>query len=65
MPKVTLGITGLPEILGRDHGIEKPYWGPSEQWQRKCNRNFFLAKKFKEPRFTLCLISLKSLGYVS
>ena len=29
MPKITLGITGLPEILGRDHGIEKPYWGPS------------------------------------
>ena len=29
MPKVTLGITGLPEILGRDYGIEKPYWVPS------------------------------------
>ena len=29
MPKVTLGITELPEILGRDYGIEKPYWGPS------------------------------------
>ena len=29
MPKVTLGITGLPEILGRDYGIKKPYWGPS------------------------------------
>ena len=29
MPKITLGITGLHEILGRDYGIEKPYWGPS------------------------------------
>ena len=29
MPKITLGITGLLEILGRDYGIEKPYWGPS------------------------------------
>ena len=29
MPKVTLGITGLPENLGRDYGIEKPYWGSS------------------------------------
>ena len=29
MPKVTLGITGLPEIWGRDHGIEKLYWRPS------------------------------------
>ena len=33
MPKVTLGITGLPEILGRDYGIEKPYWGPSTNTQ--------------------------------
>ena len=30
MPKVTLGITGLPEILGRGYGIEKPFWGPSK-----------------------------------
>ena len=29
MPKITLGITGLLEILGRDYGIENPYWGPS------------------------------------
>ena len=29
MPKRPLGITGLLEILGRDYGIEKPYWGPS------------------------------------
>ena len=28
MPKTTLGITGLNEILGRDYGIEEPYWGP-------------------------------------
>ena len=29
MPKIALGITGLLEILGRDYGIEEPYWGPS------------------------------------
>ena len=29
MPKITLGITGLHEILGRDYGIDEPYWGPS------------------------------------
>ena len=29
MPKITLGITGLHEILGRDYGIEEPYWGAS------------------------------------
>ena len=28
-PKITLGITGLHEILGRDYGTEEPYWGPS------------------------------------
>ena len=25
MPKITLRITGVPEILGRDHGIEERY----------------------------------------
>ena len=30
MPKISLGIMGLHEILGPDYGIEKPYWGPSE-----------------------------------
>ena len=29
MPKIILRITGLLEILGRDYGIKKPYWGPS------------------------------------
>ena len=28
MPKVTLGITGLPENLGRDYGIENPIGDP-------------------------------------
>ena len=41
MPKVTLGITGLPEILGRDYGIEKPYWGSS-------NNAFIKRKKLME-----------------
>ena len=34
MPKITLGITGLHEILGRDYGIEKPYWGPHRPGER-------------------------------
>ena len=29
MPKITLKVTGLHEILGRDYGFEEPYWGPS------------------------------------
>ena len=29
MPKIILRITGLLEILGRDYGIKKLYWGPS------------------------------------
>ena len=27
MPKITLGITGLHKIWGRDYGIEEPYIG--------------------------------------
>ena len=30
MPKITLGITGLHEVLGGNYGSEKPYWGHSE-----------------------------------
>ena len=30
MPKITLGITGLHEVLGPDYESEKRYWGPSE-----------------------------------
>ena len=29
MPKITIGITGLLQILGQDYGIEERYWGPS------------------------------------
>ena len=29
IPKITLRITGLHEILGRDYRIEESYWGPS------------------------------------
>ena len=30
MPEITLGITGLSEILGWDNGIEEPCWGLSQ-----------------------------------
>ena len=29
MPKTTLGITGLLEMLGRDYGIKEPHSQPS------------------------------------
>ena len=29
MPKITIGITGLRQILGRDYTIEELYWEPS------------------------------------
>ena len=29
--KNNIGFTGLHEILGRDYGIEEPYWGPSKR----------------------------------
>ena len=31
MPKITIGFTGLHEILGRNYGIEGPFWGPSKR----------------------------------
>ena len=30
MPKITLGITELHEVLCWDYGIEEPFLGPSE-----------------------------------
>ena len=30
MPKITLGITELHEVLGWGYGIEEPFQGPSE-----------------------------------
>ena len=42
MPKVTLGITGLPENLGRDYGTEKPYWVPSFYIGRKTYWSLFI-----------------------
>ena len=38
MSKITIGITGLREYLGRDDGIEEPNRGPS-----------FLGKGFVNP----------------
>ena len=29
LPKITLGMTGLRGNVGRDDGIEEPFWGPS------------------------------------
>lgn len=28
MPKITLVITGLHEVLGQDYGIKELYWEP-------------------------------------
>ena len=37
MPKITIGITGLSENLGRDCGIEETYWGLSKLcWRGDC-----------------------------
>ena len=38
MPKIALGITGLHEILCRDHGIEEPYWDPLRSFLLNCFR---------------------------
>ena len=44
MPKITLGITGLHKILGRDYGIEEPYWGPSYRYSIRLSRCDVLKK---------------------
>ena len=36
MPEITLGITRFQEVLVRDYGIEKPYWGPILRETRYC-----------------------------
>ena len=45
MPKITLGITGLHKILGRDYGIEEPYWGPSYRHSICLSRCVVLKKR--------------------
>ena len=44
MPKITLGITGLHKILGRNYGIEEPYWGPSYRYSIRLSRCDVLKK---------------------
>ena len=36
MPEITLRITGLHELLGRDYGIEEHFWGPSRYDELTC-----------------------------
>ena len=45
MPKITLGITGLHKILGRDYGIEEPHWGPSYRYSIRLSRCDVLKKR--------------------
>ena len=45
MPKIALGITRLLETLGRDYGIEEPYWGPSSRVLKTAAGESFLAHK--------------------
>ena len=48
MPKITIGIMGLHESLGRDYGVEEPYSGPS----RQCVSCIALNKKKTDVRAT-------------
>lgn len=32
MPKITIGMAGLRENLGRDVVVGDPVWGPSNNW---------------------------------
>ena len=57
MPKITLGITGLPEILGRDYGIENPYLGPSIEVLKKRARDVSLLANTKQLLYEVFVIS--------
>ena len=50
MPKITLGIVGLHEILGRDYGIEELYWVLSYQfYEASCRSSLtFLEQRAKK-----------------
>ena len=34
MPNITIGITGLLEILGQDTGLKDPIWDPLTYWAK-------------------------------
>ena len=44
LPKITRGMTGLCGNLGRDDGIEEPFWGPSTNID--CEQSLFSQSKF-------------------
>ena len=56
MPKITLGITGLHEILGRDYGMEEPYWGPSFNPHNFDNHQLFFKKR-GQIMISMCVLS--------
>ena len=58
MPKITLGITGLPEILSRDCGIENPIGDPPVgDGKKKIEKGKTFAWPF------LLFLPLPSLGF--
>ena len=58
MPKITLGNTGLHEILSRDHGIEEPYSGPSEYLGLSPSLRFQVGGESNSLGFLLIVIFL-------
>ena len=69
MPKITLGITGLHEIWGRDYMIEEPYWGTSFSmvglWTDGHSHETRLCKKRAPFNFTYKELHLPSLAYIT
>ena len=39
MPNITIGITGLLEILGQDTGLKNPIWDPLTYWAKAVTFN--------------------------
>ena len=55
MPKITLGITELHEILGGDYGSEEHYWGPLSLF-RRTRTHFSVETKDLPPKQTFFLL---------
>ena len=56
MPKITPGITGLHEILGRIYRIEEPYWRPSILETKNLNKCFqWLTGQLYHPLLCSCI----------
>ena len=64
MPKITIGITGLLKISGRDYGIEERYRRPSYQLRRAKKGHALLYPAQFKIRIQKLLLLLEYIIYI-